>query len=219
MRKGPAVTCLLMILGNPWAGLCEEPAGARPLVTVTPARLRAALPPDTQPLIEAAAIERFLDGLEGSPPDWAAVYGHGHHDPDHDERVFNLNRERDAKREGHPSLQKRITFVWPGELSYDPQRSVFSVAVGPKFFPTRWGVVRFKPEDLPANLEAIPNLVQRASLRKQLLQGKRIEIMVAMTGRLLPEESIVYDFSHDEEGRGLIMPVVRVEQIDYLLIK
>lgn len=38
-----------------------------------------------------------------------------------------------------------------------------------------------------------------------------------MTGRLIPEEPIVYDFSHDEEGRGLIMPVVRIERIDFLI--
>jgi hypothetical protein len=208
-----------ILLGLPPLGSGEETAGARPLVTVTPARLRSALPPDTHPLIETTAIEQFLDALEGGPPDWAAVYGHGHHDPNHDERLFNLNRERDAKREGNPSLQKRITFVWPGQLSYDPQGRGFRVAVGPKFNSTRWGVVRFKPEDLPANLEAIPSSTQRTSLRKTLLRGKKVEITVVMTGRLIPEESIVYDFSHDQEGLGLIMPVVRVEQIDYLMIK
>jgi hypothetical protein len=38
-------------------------------------------------------------------------------------------------------------------------------------------------------------------------------------GRLVPEESIVYDFSHDEEGLGLIMPIVRIERIEYLLAR
>ena len=38
-----------------------------------------------------------------------------------------------------------------------------------------------------------------------------------MSGRLIPEESIIYDFSHDEEGVGVVMPVVRIEQLDYLL--
>ena len=38
-----------------------------------------------------------------------------------------------------------------------------------------------------------------------------------MTGRTILQESIVYDFSHDEEGHGLIMPVVRIERIDYVL--
>jgi hypothetical protein len=39
-----------------------------------------------------------------------------------------------------------------------------------------------------------------------------------MTGRLVPDESLVYDFSHDQEGRGLIMPFVRVEQVDFLKV-
>ena len=40
-----------------------------------------------------------------------------------------------------------------------------------------------------------------------------------MVGRLIPEESLVYDFSHDEEGLGLIMPVVRIERVEYLLVR
>jgi hypothetical protein len=39
-----------------------------------------------------------------------------------------------------------------------------------------------------------------------------------MTGHLIPEESVIYDFSHEEEGQGLIMPVVRVEHVQYFLI-
>jgi hypothetical protein len=44
-----------------------------------------------------------------------------------------------------------------------------------------------------------------------------VEIQVLITGRVIPEESIIYDFSHDQEGEGLIMPVVRVEDIAYVL--
>jgi hypothetical protein len=50
-----------------------------------------------------------------------------------------------------------------------------------------------------------------------LEQGQPVEIEVVMTGKLIPEESIVYDFSHDEEGLGLIMPFVRVEQVDFVM--
>jgi hypothetical protein len=39
-----------------------------------------------------------------------------------------------------------------------------------------------------------------------------------MSGKLMPDESIVYDFSHGEEGLGLIMPFVRVERVDFVLI-
>jgi hypothetical protein len=42
---------------------------------------------------------------------------------------------------------------------------------------------------------------------------------VAITGRLLPEESIIYDFAHDERGQGMVMPVVRVERVDYFVGK
>jgi hypothetical protein len=42
---------------------------------------------------------------------------------------------------------------------------------------------------------------------------------VLITGRLLPEESIIYDFAHDEPGHGMVMPVVRVEEIDCLFVE
>jgi hypothetical protein len=77
-------------------------------------------------------------------------------------------------------------------------------------------MVRFKAEDMPGNLMVIPNPSQREALRRKLNNGEKIEVDVAMTGRLIPEESIVYDFSHDQEGLGIIMPVVRIERIDYL---
>jgi hypothetical protein len=77
-------------------------------------------------------------------------------------------------------------------------------------------MVRFKAEDMPGNLMVIPHPSQRESLQRKLNNGEKIEVDVAMTGRLIPEESIVYDFSHDQEGLGIIMPVVRIEQIDYL---
>ena len=183
-----------------------------------PPNLQAVLPPDTHLLIETQAIERFLDELEGAPPEWAAVYGHGHHDPGHDDRLFSLNRERDALREGKSALQWSVSFAWAGELShYDSASGGFSVAVGPKFIPTRWGIVRFKPEGVPGNLLAIPDAPTRSTLLRELETKPAIDITVVMTGRLIPQESIVYDFSHDEEGVGLIMPVVRIERIDYLL--
>jgi hypothetical protein len=182
--------------------------------------LKTLLPADSHLLIGPKAIEAFLDALDEAPPDWAAGYGHGHHDPGHDERLFTLNRERDAKREGNPTLGWLVTFVWPGELSgYDPKTGGFSVAMGPKFNPTRWGVVRFEFEDLPSNLTAVPNPSQRTRLRKQFEKGQKIEVHIVMTGRLIPNESIVYDFSHDQEGLGLIMPVVRIERVDYLLVR
>ncbi len=206
-----------LIPDRAWA---DEPSSVRPLQAGPLSRLPTLLPGETHLLLEAKEIESFLDKLEGSPPDWATVYGHGHHDPGHDERLFNLNRERDAKREGNPVLQWRLAFVWPGELSgYDPKAGGFTVAMGPRFNPTRWGVVRFKYEDLPSNLMAVPNSSQRVRLRKRFEKGEKIEVHVVMTGRLIENESVVYDFSHDQEGLGLIMPVLKIERVDYLLPK
>ena len=163
-------------------------------------------------------MEQFLDALDGTPPDWDLVYGQGHHDPGHDERLFTLNRERDAKRAGNPALTQRITFVWLGELSrYDAEAGGFRVVLGPKFTPTRWGVVRFKYEDLPGDLVAKVSATMRSALEQRIARGETIDMTVAMTGRLIPDESVLYDFSHEQEGLGLIMPVVRVERLDYLL--
>ena len=212
-----ALTSLALLMG-PAGAFGQDVQGIRPLLNVGPGEIQNVLPPSMRLLNETTSLEQFLDALDGAPPDWVTVYGHGHHDPGHDDRLFNLNRERDAKREGKPALQWRVTFLWPGELSnYDPKTGGFRVAVGPKFNPTRWGVVRFKSENLPANLMAVPNPGLREALRRRFEKGERIEIAVAMTGKLIPEESIVYDFSHDQEGLGLIMPVVRIERVDYLL--
>lgn len=46
-----------------------------------------------------------------------------------------------------------------------------------------------------------------------------MEIQVAMTGTLVREESIIYDFAHEEAGRGMVMPVVWVEEIRYFMIR
>lgn len=209
------LTCFLAV---PASLLAEEPIGVQPLLSIRLSEIRASLPSDTHVLFESDAIEQFLSKLDDGPPDWKTVYGHGHHDPGHDERLFNLNRDRDAKREGKDARHWRIAFLWSGELSkYDPENGGFHVALGPKFTPTNWGVVRFKYEDLSGNLIAVPTIQQRAALQPQVEQGQSIDINVVMVGTLIPEESIVYDFSHDQEGLGLIMPVVRIESVVYLL--
>jgi hypothetical protein len=211
---------LLILYTSASAVWGQEVTTRLPLLVTKSADLKTIFPPSTHPLIEAPQIERFLDELDGAPPEWATVYGHGHHDPGHDDRLFNLNRERDALREGKPALQWPVSFVWPGELSrYDSEKEGFSVAVGPKFNPTRWGIVRFKPEEVPSNLLAVPDAPTRGTLLRELENKQAIDIIVIMTGRLIPQESIVYDFSHDEEGVGLIMPVVRVERLDYVLVR
>ena len=49
------------------------------------------------------------------------------------------------------------------------------------------------------------------------IRSTSVEVDVLMIGRLIPEESLIYDFSHEEEGRGLIMPVVRIEGVEFVL--
>jgi hypothetical protein len=215
----------LLLLAGLWlswspslSAMAHEPQGTRPLRTVPLSSVRSLLSQDTHVLIEAPAIEAFLDALDQSPPDWRILYGQGHHDPEYDERLVVFNRARDDRRAGREALHWRIAFVWTGQLtSYDPKSASFGVAIGPSFIYTRWGLVRFKPDDLPGNLAAVPSPTQRDTLRRRLERGQTIDVVVVMSGRLIPEESIIYDFSHDEEGVGVVMPVVRIEQLDYLL--
>jgi hypothetical protein len=176
------------------------------------------LPHDIQLLDDAPAIEGFLDSLDGSPPDWPTIHGQGHHDPGHDDRLFQLNRARDERRAGNLALARRIAFRWVGELSrFDPEKKGFSVALGPVFTATRWGQVRFKADDLPGEFTAIPPEDALDRLLGEIAAGKTVELAVIMVGRLIPDESIVYDFSHDQEGLGLIMPFVHIEEVHYVL--
>ena len=219
MRALWVIVVLILTVGSLGEGWAEDAIGVKPLLTIEHKDLHSILPPDCRILIDPHSIEQFLDELDKNPPDWGLVYGHGHHDPDHDERLFTLNRERDAKRAGNSALTQLITFVWLGELSrYDAEAGGFRVVVGPKHTPTRWGVVRFKYEDLQGELVAKASATLRGELEQRFTRGETVDITVAMTGRLIPEESVVYDFSHDQEGLGVIMPVVKVERLDYLLM-
>ena len=210
-----ALTSVLDTVPPTWA---EEALGIQPLLRLNLSDLQAQLLPDIQLLIEPAAIERFLTFMDGLPPDWAEVYGQGHHDPELDERLFKLNRERDTQRQHDHAVHGRIAFLWSGELSaFDPETGGFRIALGPKFILTSWGVVRFKFEDVPGNLIAVAPADQREALKATIEQGRLVEIDVVMAGSLIPDESIVYDFSHEEEGMGLIMPVIRVDQLLYLI--
>jgi len=218
MRALWVIVVLFLTVGSVGEGWAEDALGTRPLLTIAPKDLHTILPPNCRILIDPHSIEQFLDALDRNPPDWGLVYGHGHHDLAHDERLFTLNRERDAKRAGNPALTQLITVVWFGELSrYDAEAGGFRVALGPKLTPTRWGVVRFKYEDLQGDLVAKASATLRSELEQRFARGESVDITVAMTGRLIPDESVVYDFSHDQEGLGVIMPVVKIERLDYLL--
>jgi len=220
MRVLWVIVILLSTVGSIGEGWAEDALGMRPLLTIARKDLPTILPSDCHILLDPRLIEEFLDALDGRPPIWNVVYGRGHHDSGLDERLFSLNRERDAKRAGKEALQWKVVFLWSGELSrYDPMTGGFGLATGPTFTPTRWGVIRFKPEEVPSNLIAIPDPSIRDVLRRKLEAGRKVEIEIVMLGRLIPDESLVYDFSHDEAGVGVIMPVVRIERVEYLLVR
>ena len=82
---------------------------------------------------------------------------------------------------------------------------------------TKWGMVRFKVESLPAELIAVPAPRVSKFLQTKLARGENIRLVVAMTGHVVPNEALIYDFAHEDRGQGMIMPMVRVEQIDYFL--
>ena len=198
----------------------EDDPGPRPLRTISLVQIEPLLPSGTHLLINRGAIESFLVALEGTPPDWPTVYGRGHHDPEHDERLFNLNRARDAAREENQTLTWRIAFIWTGEVShFDFETRSYAIAVGPEFTPTSWGVVRFKPEEVPSNLRVRPDKYLSDWIDRTLLHHESVRVSLVMVGTLIPIESVIYDFSHEEEGMGLIMPVVRVEQVEILLVQ
>lgn len=210
-----AAGLLALVSVGPTAAQAESELGVQPLHREFSAAL-ASLPPQTQLLLKSESIERFLTALDGHPPDWPTVYGQGHHDPGHDERLFALNRERDAGRVGKDALHWMIAFVWLGScLVLIKKQEGFTWRSG-RSSRTGWGDVRFKHEDLPATLIALAG-GETTDLRTRQQQGERIEIEVLMAGRLIEEESLVYDFSHEAEGQGLIMPVVRIEALAFVL--
>src|SRR5206468_11363127 len=65
------------------------------------------------------------------------------------------------------------------------------VAVGRKLHPRLGGIVRFKLEEVLSDLLVLPKAALRDVLRARLEKGEHVEIEVAMTGRLIPEESIL----------------------------
>ena len=194
----------------------EDFSGTRLLLVVARQDLQALLPQGTTLLHDPITIEKFLEALDGSPPDWGTL--HGAHGDRHDERLLALNRERDRLRAGRAALAQRITFLWDGVLSgHVPDKGGFLVAIGPEMIVTKWGVVRFKPESLPAELVAVPPADLKGSLLARAARGETIRVIVAMTGRLDPEEALIYDFAHEDPGQGMVMPMVLVERIDYLV--
>jgi hypothetical protein len=214
--KLTATALVGLFITFPCGAFAQDTPPSRLLLNKTQDDLQVFLPLGTRLLHDPIAIEKFLEELDGAPPDWPEI--HGNHEHPDDESLFALNRERDRLRAGRPALSQRITFLWEGLLSsYVPDQCGFLVAVGPEMIDTTWGMVRFKPETLPAELIAVPVPRVRKFLQTKLARGENVRLVVAMTGRVVPNEALIYDFAHEDRGQGMIMPMVRVEQIDYFL--
>jgi hypothetical protein len=98
-----------------------------------------------------------------------------------------------------------------------PEYQGFSVALGPELTSTSWGIVRFKPMGLPDYLVAVPSLESVEQFRLQQQNGEQIAIGVLFFGTLVADESLIYSFSHDQKGDGMILPVVQIEDVRYFI--
>jgi hypothetical protein len=70
---------------------------------------------------------------------------------------------------------------------------------------------------LPDYLVAIPSRESAGELLVQQRNGKQIDIGVLFIGTLVTDESLIYDFSHDEKKEGMLLPVVLIQDVRYFL--
>ncbi len=191
--------------------------GIQPLLELEGQSIQSFIPSSIQPLIIAEKIEHFLQKLEHSPPDWSQLQ---HPDmTEQSERLFEFNRARDKARSKKNKLKERpIAFLWTGILrQYLPKYHGFSLALGPELTQSSWGIIRFKPINLPDYLVAIPPVAMREDLLYKQQQGEQLEITVLCIGTLIPDESLIYAFSHNDHDDGMILPVVSIQKLMYFL--
>jgi len=191
--------------------------GVQPLVELDGQTIHDFIPGLIQPLIVPQEIEQFLQKLENAPPDWTQL----RHDDitTQSERLFQFNRQRDTVRIAKNALLKQpVAFLWAGLLRhYLPEFQGFTLALGPELTSTSWGIVRFKPIDLPDYLVAVPTRDLREKLLARQQHGEHIDVLVICIGTLVSDESLIYGFSHDGHQDGMILPVVSIQKILYIL--
>ena len=214
---------LVLLFGNPFYGFphvygqTDTRPGIQPLLELGNQSIQALIPVSVRPLVAVNEIEEFFQELEGMPPDWTQLR---HSDlTEQSERLFQLNRQRDKARiVQHSLLHQPIAFLWSGMLRHFlPEYQGLSLALGPELTPTSWGIVRFKPRELPDYLVAVPSpaLLEELLARQQM--GEHLEVIVVFIGTLIPDESLIYTFSHDGQKEGMILPVVSVQKFMYIL--
>ncbi|MDH5427782.1 MAG: hypothetical protein OEZ57_01780 [Nitrospirota bacterium] len=208
---------LLFFRGLPAYSQTTRSEGIQPLLQLSEQSIHSLLPLGVQPLINPEEIEPFLEKLEGRPPDWARLQHPNI--TEQSERLFDFNRKRDSTRANKEViLQQPVAFLWGGILRYYvPEHRGFSIALGPELTQTSWGIIRFKPVDLPNTLVAIPPPELRPSLLARHHAQESIEIIVVCIGTFIADESLIYGFSHDGDHAGMILPVVSVHTMLYIL--
>lgn len=210
-----SATVYSLLIWSPSLIHAEPPPGIQPLQQLHNHDVHSLIRDHAvRPLLTAQEQEDFLHELEKQPPEWDQL-----HDPpgeEHGARLFELNRQRDDLREGHPLLNQRVAFVWSGILrEYHKEHQGYKVVMGPNPTQTSWGIVRFKPTGLPNEMVALPPPSLITTLTTQIGEGKLLEIGILFTGTLIPWESIIYGFSHDGVEQGMIMPVVQIDGVQY----
>ena len=194
----------------------EPSLGIAPLTALSNTTIKADISPEIRTLLTSREQQDFLSRLEGSPPNWESL--HNQPGEEHGKRLFSYNRTRDEARENHPLLKQRVAFLWSGILrTYQMDQQGFSVAMGPELTQTEWGIVRFKPVGLPHEMIAVPPSNLLAKLKAKVANQEQVEIDILFIGKLVPNESLMYAFSHDGNEEGMIMPFVQIDSVQYFL--
>ncbi len=215
MNKFAVVLSVACVWCLPLAYGQDAPEGVR-LLQVLEKPVSAMISPGVI-FIEAPQVtEEFLTSLEGQPPDWEFLFG-TNVDERYD-RLFEESEKRDARRVGNPLLQQPIAFLWDGFLtSVRESKPGFAVSIGPRQIQTSWGIVRFKIAKLPLEMTAMPSTAMLEIIKQKRAQKEEVAILIMFQGKLIPEESMMYDFSTAKEGEGMILPIVNITQVDYIL--
>ncbi|MEX2490178.1 MAG: hypothetical protein WD425_00300 [Nitrospirales bacterium] len=217
MHRFHVIFILACVWVAPMAYGQDAPEGIRPLI-VLEEPIHTVIPSGLMFLNEPKTTEQFLTKLEKHPPDWTYLYGKNV-DERYD-RLFDESEKRDALRIGNPNLTQPIAFLWDGFLTrVRDDKSGFAVSIGPRQIQTSWGIVRFKLANEPRAMTAMPPPELFEALKKKRSQTEEVAIMILYRGTLVPEESLMYDFSTKQEGEGMILPIVELTQVDYFIPK
>ena len=200
----------------PSMSLADPRTGVASLTSLANTTIQAVMPPNIRTLLTPSEQQDFFLELENSPPNWETL--HNQPGEEHGERLFDFNRSRDAAREGHSLLKQPIAFLWSGILrKYHSGHHGFTVAMGPELTPTAWGIIRFKPVGLPDEMIAVPSSDLLPKLKANIANQEQVEIAILFIGKLIPNESLMYAFSHDGNEDGMIMPFVQINTVQYFL--